>query len=155
MDDPMLTPSLMHHLSIVPDFRQAWKVQHQLSDILFLTVCAVICGAEEWDEIEDFGHAKLDFLRQYGNFEAGVPSHDTLARVMALVNAEQMQSAFAEWMKACHDVTEGAVVAIDGKTLRGSYCRGNSGGVHHNCNVPVHSSRRLPSLHRAGSESRR
>lgn len=57
----MLTPSLMHHLSIVPDFRQAWKVQHQLSDILFLTVCAVICGAEGWDEIEDFGHAKLDF----------------------------------------------------------------------------------------------
>ncbi|WP_168017049.1 transposase family protein, partial [Halomonas salinarum] len=44
----MLTPSLMHHLSIVPDFRQAWKVQHQLSDILFLTVCAVICGAEGW-----------------------------------------------------------------------------------------------------------
>ncbi len=101
----MLTPSLMHHLSIVPDFRQAWKVQHQLSDILFLTVCAVICGAEGWDEIEDFGHAKLDFLRQYGDFEAGVPSHDTLARVMALVNAEQLQSAFAEWMKACHDVT--------------------------------------------------
>jgi predicted transposase YbfD/YdcC len=42
----------MHHLSIVPDFRQAWKVQHQLSDILFLTVCAVICGAEGWDEIQ-------------------------------------------------------------------------------------------------------
>jgi len=87
----MLTPSLMHHLSIVPDFRQAWKVQHQLSDILFLTVCAVICGAEGWDEIEDFGHAKLDFLRQYGDSEASVPSHDTLARVMALVNAEQLQ----------------------------------------------------------------
>ncbi|WP_276111026.1 ISAs1 family transposase [Halomonas sp. JS92-SW72] len=127
----MLTPSLMHHLSIVPDFRQAWKVQHQLSDILFLTVCAVICGAEGWDEIEDFGHAKLDFLRQYGDFEAGVPSHDTLARVMALVNAEQLQSAFAEWMKACHDVTEGAVVAIDGKTLRGSYCRGKGKGAIH------------------------
>ncbi|RAR56801.1 DDE family transposase [Onishia taeanensis] len=91
----MLTPSLMHHFSIVPDFRQAGKVQHQLSDILFLTVCAVICGAEGWDEIEDFGHAKLDFLSQYGDFGAGVPSHDTLARVMALVRAEQLQSAFA------------------------------------------------------------
>ncbi len=64
----MLTPPLVHHLSIVLDFRQAWKVQHQLSDILFLTVCAVICGAEGWDEIEDFGHAKLDFHRQYGDF---------------------------------------------------------------------------------------
>lgn len=127
----MLTPSLMHHLSIVPDFRQAWKVQYQLSDILFLTVCAVICGAEEWDEIEDFGHAKLDFLRQYGDFEAGPPSHDTLARVMALVNAEQLQTAFAECMKSCHDVTDGAVVAIDGKTLRGSYCRGKGKGAIH------------------------
>ncbi len=52
-----------------------------------------------------------------------------LARVMALVNAEQLQSAFAEWMKSCHDLTDGAVVAIDGKTLRGSYCRGKGKGA--------------------------
>ncbi|ERS90731.1 hypothetical protein Q671_17775, partial [Halomonas sp. PBN3] len=131
MDGPMLTPSLMHHLSIIPDFRQAWKIKHQLSDILFLTVGAVICGAEGWDEIEDFGHAKLDFLRQYGDFEAGVPSHDTLARVMALINAKQLQTAFADWMKACHDATDGAIVAIDGKTLRGSYCRGKEKAAIH------------------------
>lgn len=61
----------------------------------------------------------------------GVPSHDTLARVMALVNAEQLQTTFAEWMKACHDVTDGTVVAIDGKTLRGSYCRGKGKGAIH------------------------
>ncbi|SEK39312.1 Predicted transposase YbfD/YdcC associated with H repeats [Halomonas daqiaonensis] len=121
----------MHHLSIVPDFRQACKVQHQLSDILFLTVCAVICGAEGWDEIQGFGHAKIYFFRQYGDFEAGVHSHDTLARVMAKVNAEQLHTAFAEWVKACHVVTEGAVVAIDGKTLRGSYCRGKGKGAFH------------------------
>ena len=78
----------MHHLSVFPDFRQAWKVQHELSDILFLIVSAVICGAEGWNKIEDFGHAKLNFLRQYGDFSAGAPSHYTLARVMALVNAE-------------------------------------------------------------------
>lgn len=70
----MPTPSLFEYLSAVPDFRQPWKVQHQLSDILFLVVCAVICGSEGWDEIEDFGHAKLDFLRQYGDFSDGIPS---------------------------------------------------------------------------------
>ena len=70
---------------------------------------------------EDFGHSKLDSLRQYGSFTGGIPRPDTLARAMALINAAQFQTAFAEWMKACHDVTEGAVVAIDGKTLRGSY----------------------------------
>ncbi len=103
----MLTPSLRHHLSIVSDLRQNWKVKHQLSDSLFLTVCAVICGAEGWDEIEDFGHAKLDFLCHYGDFEAGVPSYDTLVRVMALVNANQLQSTFAAGMKAYHDGTDG------------------------------------------------
>ena len=55
-----------------------------------------ICGSEGWDEIEDFGHSKLDFLRQYGNFADGIPSHDTLARVMALINADQLQIAFSE-----------------------------------------------------------
>lgn len=127
----MPTPSLFEYLSVVPDFRQPWKVQHQLSDILFLVVCAVICGSEGWDEIEDFGHAKLDFLRQYGDFSDGIPSQDTLARVMALINAKRLQTAFAEWMMACHDTTQGAVVAIDGKTLRGSYCRGKDKGAIH------------------------
>jgi hypothetical protein len=59
----------------------------------------VIFGSEGWDEIKDFGHSKPDFLRQYGNFTGGIPSHDTLARVMALINADQLQSTFSEWMK--------------------------------------------------------
>ncbi|WP_369333501.1 transposase family protein [Onishia niordana] len=48
--------------------------------MLFLTVCAVICGSERWDEIEDFGHVKLDFFCQYGDFKVGTPSHNTLTR---------------------------------------------------------------------------
>jgi predicted transposase YbfD/YdcC len=131
MDASMQVPSLLHYLSIIPDFRQSWKAQYQLSYILFLVVCAVIFGSEGWDKIEDFGHSKLDFLHQYGNFSGGIPSHDTLARVTALINADRLQTAFAEWTKARHDVTEGAVVAIDGKTLRGSYCRGKGKGVIH------------------------
>lgn len=127
----MSSPSLLDYLSIIPDFRQPWKVQHQLSDILFLVVCAVLGGSEGWEEIEDFGYAKLDFLRQYGNFESGVPSQDTLARVMALINAKKLQTAFADWMKACHDATQGAVVAIDGKTLKGSFCRSKGKGAIH------------------------
>jgi hypothetical protein len=89
------------------------------------------CGSEGWDEIEDFGHSKLDSPRQYGNFTGGIPSHVTLARVIALINADQLQTAFSEWMKACHNVTEGAVVAIDGKTLLGSYCRGKGKDAIH------------------------
>ncbi len=57
---------LMEHISITPDYRQAWKVEHKLSDILLLTICAVISGAESWEDIEDFGETHLDFLKQYG-----------------------------------------------------------------------------------------
>ena len=74
MDAPIPALSLFHYFSIITDFRQSWKVQHQLSDILFLLVCALICGSEGWDETEDFGHSKLNFLRQYGNFIDGIHS---------------------------------------------------------------------------------
>ena len=53
---------LMEHISIIPDYRQAWKVEHKLSDILLLTICAVISGAEGWEDIEDFGETHLDFF---------------------------------------------------------------------------------------------
>ena len=60
---------LMEHISVIPDYRQAWNVEHKLSDILLLTICAVISGAEGWEDIEDFGETHLDFLKQYGDFE--------------------------------------------------------------------------------------
>ncbi|EBR8158194.1 transposase family protein, partial [Salmonella enterica subsp. enterica serovar Newport] len=54
--------NLMKHITIIPDYRQAWKIEHKLSDILLLTICAVISGAEGWEDIEDFGNVHLDFL---------------------------------------------------------------------------------------------
>ncbi|WP_112038570.1 ISAs1 family transposase, partial [Escherichia coli] len=77
---------LMEHISIIPDYRQAWKVEHKLSDILLLTICAVISGAESWEDIEDFGETHLDFLKQYGDFENGIPVHDTIARVVSCIS---------------------------------------------------------------------
>ncbi|ESL24110.1 H repeat-associated protein ybfD [Escherichia coli BIDMC 39] len=76
---------LMEHISIIPDYRQAWKVEHKLSDILLLTICAVISGAEGWEDIEDFGETHPDFLKQYGDFENGIPVHDTIARVVSCI----------------------------------------------------------------------
>jgi predicted transposase YbfD/YdcC len=77
---------LMEHITIIPDYRQSWKIEHKLSDILLLTICAVISGAEGWEDIEDFGHVHLDFLKQYGDFENGIPVHDTIARVVSDIN---------------------------------------------------------------------
>lgn len=121
---------LMKHITIIPDYRQSWKVEHKLSDILLLTICAVIAGAEGWEDIEDFGHVHLDFLKLYGEFENGIPVHDTIARVVSCVSPKKFHECFINWMKECHSVDED-VIAIDGKTLRGSYDKSRRRGAIH------------------------
>ncbi len=122
---------LISQLSIISDPRQAWKVGHKLTDILFLTICAVIAGAEGWGEIEDFGHERLDWLKQYGDFEEGIPSNDTIARVVSTISPKRFQKCFIDWMNACHKVSQGDVIAIDGKTLRRSNDKGKKRGAIH------------------------
>ena len=70
--------SLLDQISIIHDYRQSWKTSYTLADILFLTITAIIGGAEGWEEIADFGEDHLDWLRLYGDFENGCPSHHTL-----------------------------------------------------------------------------
>ncbi|WP_146825676.1 ISAs1 family transposase [Escherichia coli] len=93
---------LMGHISIIPDYRQAWKMEHKLSDILLLTICAVISGAEGWEDIEDFGETHPDFLKQYGDFENGIPVHDTIARVVSCISPAKFHECFINWMRDCH-----------------------------------------------------
>ena len=112
---------LMEHISIIPDYRQAWKVEHKLSDILLLTICAVISGAEGWEDIEDFGETHLDFLKQYGDFENGIPVHDTIARVVSCISPAKFHECFINWMRDCHSSNDKDVIAIDGKALPYSY----------------------------------
>jgi hypothetical protein len=93
-----------------------------LPEILLLTLCAVICGAESWDDIELFGEAKLDFLRTFLPFENGVPSDDTLRRFFRAIDTQQFQRLFVDWIKAwLNPEVANKVIAIDGKTLRGSH----------------------------------
>ena len=122
---------LMEHISIIPDYRQAWKVEHKLSDILLLTICAVISGAESWEDIEDFGETHLDFLKQYGDFENGIPVHDTIARVVSCISPAKFHECFINWMRDCHSSDDKDVIAIDGKTLRHSYDKSRRKGAIH------------------------
>ncbi|ERC07119.1 DDE_Tnp_1-associated family protein [Escherichia coli B28-1] len=122
---------LMEHISIIPDYRQAWKVEHKLSDILLLTICAVISGAEGWEDIEDLGETHLDFLRQYGDFENGIPVHDTIARVVSCISPAKFHECFINWMRDCHSSDDKDVIAIDGKTLRHSYDKSRRRGAIH------------------------
>ncbi|MBB1303879.1 ISAs1 family transposase, partial [Pseudoalteromonas sp. SR44-8] len=74
-----------------------------------------------WEDIEDFGHDRLDWLRKYVPLEQGIPRHDTIARVMSRIDMTQFQDSFSSWMKDCSKLTQGDVVAIDGKRLKGSF----------------------------------
>lgn len=123
--------SLLEHLSVIHDPRQEWKVSHSLSDILFLTVVAIIAGAEGWEDIADFGYDQVDWLRKFGEFAHGTPSHHTIARVFAAIEPKQFQRCFIAWMKSCHQAPKGEVIAIDGKTVRGSYTQSDKSNAIH------------------------
>lgn len=113
--------SLIACLSIVQDPRVVERSKHNLIDILVITICAVLCGAESWDEIEAFGEIREEWLRKFLELPNGIPSHDTFARVMSLLDTEELQSSFVEWARGV--IRQGIgreVVAIDGKTLRRS-----------------------------------
>jgi predicted transposase YbfD/YdcC len=110
----------------LPDPRVVGRTWHRLLDILFLTLCAVIGGMDDWEAIEEWGNARLDWLRQFVPLENGIPSHDTLGRVFAALNSVKFEACFVRWMSALCPSLAGEIVAIDGKTARGSHERGQA-----------------------------
>ncbi|MBH8553985.1 ISAs1 family transposase [Nostocaceae cyanobacterium CENA357] len=86
-----------------------------------IAICAVICGADSWVAIETYGCAKYEWLKTFLELPNGIPSHDTFARVFAQLDPQEFQSCFLNWMKSIQKITSGEVVAIDGKTVCGSY----------------------------------
>lgn len=119
------TASLQAYFSDLPDPRDAWKCDHRLQDIVMIAICAVIADAESWEDIALFGEVKQDWLKQWLELPNGIPSHDTFERVFRKLNPEAFEARFMKWVEAVFAVTEGQVVAIDGKTVCGS--KGGSG----------------------------
>lgn len=93
---------------------------HSLEDILFLTIAAVISGADNFVEVEGFGNEKKEWLSKFLKLENGIPSHDTIGRLFAAINSDLFEKCFISWMQSVVTLTKGQVIAIDGKTLRGS-----------------------------------
>jgi predicted transposase YbfD/YdcC len=104
----------------VNDPRKERTKDHKLIDIIAIAICGVICGAEGWVDIEVFGNSKIHWLATFLELPNGIPSHDTFGRVFSLIDAQQFQLAFYEWVCAVNDLVQGQVINIDGKCLRGS-----------------------------------
>lgn len=116
---------LRKRFSALQDPRVERTKLHQLLDIVTIAICAAICGADDWTEIELFGESKLDFFCSFLPLPNGIPSHDTFNRVFARINPEQFRECFLGWVQdlVCASTSNGrieGVVAIDGKSLCGS-----------------------------------
>lgn len=112
----------------VKDFRMNRKKLHPVENIVFITVLAVLCNAQDWEEIEDFGNARIDFFSKYLDLKNGIPSHDTFNRFFSLYDPKSFQTVFVEWLSGLMAITN-KHIAIDGKACRGS--RDRTGGTIH------------------------
>ena len=123
--------SIMERFEILEDPRTGHARRHELLDIIVITLCAVICGADNWVEIEEFGKAKEEWFRRFLKLPHGIPSHDTFGRVFSLLDPEQFSACFMDWVRSVRELAHGDVVAIDGKTLRRCHDRANGRGPLH------------------------
>ncbi len=114
---------LLQWMEYIEDVRQEKKIRHKLKDILVIVLFATLANADDWVEIAEFGEVYEDYLKKYIGLENGVPSHDTIQRVMGMVSPESMQQLYVKW-QGLLDSREGEalkrIVCIDGKTMRGN-----------------------------------
>ncbi len=122
---------LLRFFDEIQDPRMDRTKLHLLSDMLVITLCAVICGADNWAAIELFGNAKLAWLRAVLTLPSGIPSHDTFGRVFGLLDPDQLERCFRKMTAALAESTGGKLIAIDGKTLRRSFDKANDKAAIH------------------------
>jgi len=119
------------YFSDIPDPRDEKKTQHKLVEIITITICAVICGADGWTDVERFGKARYKWLKGFLELEQGIPSHDTLGRVFSLISPTAFENCFQLWVQSVSRKLNNEIVAIDGKTLRHSYDRSSDKAALH------------------------
>lgn len=123
MANESTNPTLVECLSDLKDTRKQIGQDHKFIDILVIAVCAVICGADGFTGMENFGKAKEDWLKTFLELPQGIPSHDTFGRVFARIKPHEFQRCFLRWVQGVSRRVDGEIVPIDGKTLRRSHDR--------------------------------
>jgi predicted transposase YbfD/YdcC len=120
--------SFIELLAALPDPRVERTRRHSLESILFLCLCGTVCGANDLVAIEDFGIARRGFLEKFVDFPNGIPSHDTIGRVLAKLDPTALEQMFTKWMRGVAEATKRDVVAIDGKVLRRALDKASGAG---------------------------
>jgi predicted transposase YbfD/YdcC len=110
--------SLITHFQDLPDPRVNRTKDHELINILVIAICTLLCGGESFNDMEDFGHAKLDWFKSFLTLRNGIPSHDTFNRVFAALNPKAFGECFMRWTQSLRQAVAQEVVALDGKALR-------------------------------------
>ena len=113
--------SIEEHFADLPDPRRAQGKRHKLSDMIVIAVCAVICCADSWADVTDFGHAKLKWFSTFLDLPHGIPSQDTFERVFARLDPAAFERCFMSWSSALAGLSSGKLLAIDGKRIRRSF----------------------------------
>ena len=126
---------LVDFLQGVKDPRINRTKKHELIDILVIAICAVVCGAKSWVEIEDFGEAKQEWFSMYLHLENGIPSHDTFRRLFMILDPEKFLEIFIKWVAAVTKNTDLKQICVDGKTLRRSFDKGKKSSAIHMVNA--------------------
>lgn len=111
---------LVGYFADLPDPRVMGRTDHDLLDIVILALCAVMSGAEGWDDIEAWGQEREAWLRRFLGLRNGIPGHDTIRRVFEALSPGELEQRFANWVSSVCPAVTGRVIAIDGKALRGS-----------------------------------
>jgi len=114
-----LSDSFIQNFDSINDPRRQAGLRHPLINVLFIAICAIICGADDWYAIERFGKAKKSWFEKYLDLKHGIPSHDTFGDVFSILDPEQFSEAFIQWMQMIATIS--GVIALDGKTIRRSF----------------------------------
>lgn len=110
------------HFSTLQDPRRGSPnmIRHEFMDILVIAICAIICGADNWTEVEEFGKAKQEWFESFLGLPNGIPSHDTFSEIFRFLDPLKFATCFTEWTMSIRKMVSGDIVAMDGKVVRRS-----------------------------------
>jgi len=115
-----LSTSILSYFTLIPDPRVTGRTSHKLEDIFFITLCAAICGADDWVAVAAFSRAKKAFFDEVLGVKERMPCHDTFGRIFAVIDTEKFSECFILWVNSLVERSDGEIIALDGKCLRRS-----------------------------------